>query len=152
MVACRLPIAVPGLSHSIAVCYSQHCPTGFFKETRSNFPIANSVGRWLFPIDKFVTSAVGRWLFPIDKFVTSAVGRWLFPIDIYGEGVADRPGVRSSLATALPSATRSIALRAFVDGYQYEAKILFCAWLDADTRKQARMCVGTYTRTFPPHE
>ena len=135
----RMPI-----THSVARSfpqhcrgYSQRCPTGFFKETGSNFPIANSVG---------------RWLFPIDKFVTSAVGRWLFPIDIYGEGVADRPGVRSSLATALPSATRSVALRAFVDGYQYEAKILFCAWLDADTRKQARMCVGTYTRTFPPHE
>ena len=47
------------------------------------------------------------------------------------------PGLSHSIAVA----TRSVALRAFVDGYQYEAKILFCAWLDADTRKQARMCV-----------
>ena len=33
---------------------------------------------------------------------------------------------------------------AHISGYQYEAKILFCAWLDADTRKHARMCVGAY--------
>ena len=49
------------------------------------------------------------------------------------------PGLSHSIAVA----TRNVALRAFVDGYQYEAKILFCACLDADTRKQARMCVGT---------
>ena len=58
------------------------------------------------------------------------------------------PGLSHSIAVA----TRSVALRAFVDGYQYEAKILFCAWLDADTRKQARMCVGAAPSTFPPHE
>ena len=34
--------------------------------------------------------------FPLTKFLTSAVGRCLFPLAIYGEGVADRPGVRSS--------------------------------------------------------
>ena len=33
--------------------------------------------------------------FPISKFITSAVGRCPFPISIHGEGVADRPGVRS---------------------------------------------------------
>ena len=33
--------------------------------------------------------------FPLAKFLTSAVGRCLFPLAIYGEGVADRPGVRS---------------------------------------------------------
>ena len=32
---------------------------------------------------------------PLTKFLTSAVGRCLFPLAIYGEGVADRPGVRS---------------------------------------------------------
>ena len=32
---------------------------------------------------------------PLAIFLTSAVGRCLFPISIYGERVADRPGVRS---------------------------------------------------------
>ena len=32
---------------------------------------------------------------PLAIFVTSAVGRCPFPLAIYGEGVADRPGVRS---------------------------------------------------------
>ena len=36
-----------------------------------------------------------RALIPITKFLTSAVGRCLHPIAIYGEGVADRPGLRS---------------------------------------------------------
>ena len=35
-------------------------------------------------------------LSPLAQFVTSAVGRCPFPISIYGEGVADRPGVRSN--------------------------------------------------------
>ena len=43
----------------------------------------------------FVTSAVGRCPFPLAIFVTSAVGRCPFPLAIYGEGVADRLGVRS---------------------------------------------------------
>ena len=34
--------------------------------------------------------------FPLAKFITSAVGRCPFPLAIYGEGVADRPGVRSN--------------------------------------------------------
>ena len=33
---------------------------------------------------------------PLATFLTSAVGRCLFPLAIYGEGVADRPGVRSN--------------------------------------------------------
>ena len=33
--------------------------------------------------------------FPISKSITSATGRCPFPISIHGEGVADRPGVRS---------------------------------------------------------
>ena len=36
-----------------------------------------------------------RALIPITKFLTSAVGRCLHPIAIYGEGVADGPGLRS---------------------------------------------------------
>ena len=32
---------------------------------------------------------------PPRQFITSAAGRCLFPLAIYGEGVADRPGVRS---------------------------------------------------------
>ena len=34
-------------------------------------------------------------LFPLANYLTSAVGRCLHPIAIYGEGVADRPGLRS---------------------------------------------------------
>ena len=59
-----------------------------------------------FPLAKYLTSAVGRCLFPLTKFLTSAVGRCLFPLAIYGEGVADRLGVRSRL-TDRPS-VRSI--------------------------------------------
>ena len=33
--------------------------------------------------------------FPISKSITSATGRCPFPISIHGEGVADRPGVKS---------------------------------------------------------
>ena len=35
---------------------------------------------------------------PLAIFVTSAAGRCPFPLAIYGEGVADRPGVRSRVA------------------------------------------------------
>ena len=34
-------------------------------------------------------------LFPLANYLTSAVGRCLHPIAIYGEGLADRPGLRS---------------------------------------------------------
>ena len=34
-------------------------------------------------------------LFPLANYLTSAVSRCLHPIAIYGEGVADRPGLRS---------------------------------------------------------
>ena len=34
-------------------------------------------------------------LFPLANYLTSAVGRCLHPIASYGEGVADRPGLRS---------------------------------------------------------
>ena len=34
-------------------------------------------------------------LFPLANYLTSAVGRCLHPIAIYGEGVADRPGLSS---------------------------------------------------------
>ena len=34
-------------------------------------------------------------LFPLANYLTSAVGRCLHPIAIYGEGVTDRPGLRS---------------------------------------------------------
>ena len=36
---------------------------------------------------------------PPRQFITSAAGRCLFPLAIYGEGVADRPGVRSRATT-----------------------------------------------------
>ena len=42
--------------------------------------------------------AGGEVTFPLAKYLTSAVGRCLFPLAIYGEGVADRPGVRSRVA------------------------------------------------------
>ncbi len=54
-------------------------------------------GGRLYPLAKFLTSAVGRCPFPLAKFLTSAVGRCLLPLAIYGEGVADRPGVRSNI-------------------------------------------------------
>ena len=40
------------------------------------------------------TPAIAGVISPV-KYVTSAVGRCPFPLAIYGEGVADRPGVRS---------------------------------------------------------
>ena len=55
------------------------------------------------PPRQIVTSAVGRCLFPIAKFLASAVGRCPFPIAIYGEGVADRPGVRSNVRVLSPT-------------------------------------------------
>ena len=66
---------------------------------RASLPLAkfltSAVGRCPFPIAKFLTSAVGRCPSPLAKFLTSAVGRCPSPLAIYGEGVADRPGVRS---------------------------------------------------------
>ena len=41
--------------------------------------------------------------FPLAKFYTSAVGRCPFPLAIYGEGVADRPGVRSNVRVLSPT-------------------------------------------------
>ena len=40
---------------------------------------------------------------PLAKFVTSAAGRCHFPLAIYGEGVADRPGVRSNVRVLSPT-------------------------------------------------
>ena len=48
-----------------------------------------------FPLAKSIKSAAGRCHFPIAKSITSAAGRCPHPLAIYGEGVADRPGVRS---------------------------------------------------------
>ena len=45
--------------------------------------------------------------FPLAKSITSAVGRCLFPLAIYGEGVADRPGVRSKTQTKPPKNQKS---------------------------------------------
>ena len=47
------------------------------------------------PPSHAINARHGGRQFPLAKFVTSAAGRCLFPIAIYGEGVADRPGVRS---------------------------------------------------------
>ena len=41
--------------------------------------------------------AGGEVTLPLAKYVTSAAGRCPTPLAIYGEGVADRPGVRSSI-------------------------------------------------------
>lgn len=62
-----------------------------------------------------------------------------------GWGGSFLPGDGAGLLAELPYGlfwkTRKMA---HIYGYQYEAKILFSAWLDADTRKHARMCVGAY--------
>jgi len=39
--------------------------------------------------------SIGVAPLPLAKNITSAVGRCPFPLAIYGEGVDDRPGVRS---------------------------------------------------------
>ena len=51
-------------------------------------------------------------LFPLAKSITSAVGRCLFPLAIYGEGGADRPGVRSKTQTKPPQKPKKPATRA----------------------------------------
>ena len=54
-------------------------------------------------------------LFPLAKSITSAVGRCLFPLAIYGEGVPDRPGVRSKTQTKPPQKPKKPATRAGFD-------------------------------------
>ena len=151
MVACRLPIALPGLSHSIAVATRSVALRDFLRkrDQTSQSPFRRQMA---IPHRQICHICRRQMAIPHRQICHICRRQMAIPHRHLWRGGADRPGVRSSLATALPSATCSIALRDFVDGYQYEAKILFCAWLDADTRKQARMCVGAYTRTFPPHE
>ena len=43
------------------------------------------------------TPAATPHISPSPKNITSAAGRCLFPLSIHGEGVADRPGVRSNV-------------------------------------------------------
>ena len=57
-------------------------------------------------------------VYSLAKSITSAVGRCLFPLAIYGEGVADRPGVRSKLQTKPPKTKKARhkgGLRCFTD-------------------------------------
>ena len=65
-------------------------------ETRASFPLAKYITpatRVSFPLAKYITPAT-RVSFPLSKYITPAT-RVSFPLSIYGEGVADRPGVRS---------------------------------------------------------
>ena len=48
----------------------------------------------------------GGRLVPLAKFLTSATGRCPHPLAIYGEGVADRPGVRSNSPSHVINARR----------------------------------------------
>ena len=68
-------------------------PNGVYLDGRPGSP-GGGAGL-LFPIAKFVTSAVGRCRLPLAKSITPAP-RASIPLSIYGEGVADRPGVRSN--------------------------------------------------------
>ena len=54
--------------------------------------------RLTFPLALHQTPAAAGVISPSPKNITSAAGRCLFPLSIHGEGVADRPGVRSRVA------------------------------------------------------
>ena len=79
-------------------------PNGVYMECAANPTPGVAGGYSRKPLTGFIWNgrqiqppAMGAGLyFPLAKFFTSAIGRCPFPLAIYGEGVADRPGVRSN--------------------------------------------------------